>query len=59
MQLHRAAVERDLDVQHTAAKASADRRQRRHLAGQPTGIRHRPFTDPPEPPIHADLEVPA
>lgn len=45
MQTHRAAVEHDLDVQHAAAKASADRRQRRILAGEPSGLRHRPFTD--------------
>jgi hypothetical protein len=45
MQTHRAAVEHDLDVQHAAAKASADRRQRRILAGEPSGLRHRPYTD--------------
>lgn len=57
MQLHRAATEADLDVQLAAAKASADRRLARQRAGQPTGLRHGPFTEPPEPPIHADLET--
>jgi hypothetical protein len=45
MQTHRAAVEYDLDVQHAAAKASADRRQRRILAGETVGHRHRPYDD--------------
>lgn len=54
MQAHRAAVESDLDVQHAAAKASADRRQRRRLAGQITGHRHGPFVEPPEPAINLD-----
>jgi len=54
MQLHRAAVEYDLDVQHAAAKASADRRQRRILAGHPAGDRHRAFVEPGEPALHAD-----
>ena len=56
-QLHAAAIERDQAVQHAAAKASADRRQRRLLAGQPVGDRSRRFTDTPEPPLH--MEVPA
>ena len=54
MQTHRAAVEFDLDVQHAAAKASADRRQRRILAGETVGQRHRPFVEPPEPAINLD-----
>lgn len=53
-QLVRAVVEHDLDVQHAAAKASADRRQRRRLAGEPVGIRHRPFVDPAEPAMNLD-----
>jgi hypothetical protein len=54
MQTHRAAVEYDLDVTFTAAKASADHRQRRILAGEVAGVRHRPFVEPPEPAIHLD-----
>jgi hypothetical protein len=55
MQTHRAAVEFDLDVQYAAAKASADRRQRRILAGEPVGVRHRPYDDDNvQPAIHAD-----
>jgi len=55
MQTHRAAVELDLDVQHAAAKASADRRQRRILAGETVGLRHRPYDDDNvQPAIHAD-----
>lgn len=57
MQLHAAAIERDQSAQDEAARASARRRQLRHLSGQPTGQRHRPFVDPPEPPAH--MEVPA
>ncbi len=57
MQVYAAALDHDQAVQHAAAKRSADRRQHRALAGQPTGVRHHPFTDPPEPPIHADLET--
>lgn len=57
MQAHRGAVQHDQDVQHAAAKASADRRQRRKLAGLPTGVRHHPFVDPPDPPLHATLET--
>ncbi len=45
MQTHRAAVEHDLDVQHAAARASAERRLRRLQAGEPAGLRHRPYTD--------------
>lgn len=48
-QLTRAVTEHTLDVQMAAAKASIARRP----AG---GVRHRPFTEPAEPPIHADLE---
>jgi hypothetical protein len=59
MQLYRAVIDQEQETQHAAASASARRRQLRKLAGEPTGLRHRPFTDPPEPPIHADLEVPA
>jgi hypothetical protein len=55
-QLTRAVTEHTLDAQEAAAKASAARRLLRQRAGQPTGLRHRPFTDPAEPPIHADLE---
>ncbi len=58
MQTHRAAVEHDLDVQHAAAKASADRRQRRILAGETVGHRHRPFVEPPEPAMHLDPLIP-
>jgi hypothetical protein len=57
MQVHAAAVDRDLEVQAAAAKASADRRLRRQQRGEPTGYRHGPFTDVPEPPMH--MEVPA
>jgi hypothetical protein len=57
MQVYAAAIDRDLEVQAAAVKASADRRQRRALAGHPTGVRHRPFTDTPEPPMN--VEVPA
>lgn len=53
MLAHAAAVERDLDVQEAAAKASMERRRLRALGG----LLHRPFVDPPEPPIH--MEVPA
>lgn len=56
-QLTRAVTEHELDAKFAAAKASADRRLRRKQAGEPTGLRHRPFTDPAEPPIHADLET--
>jgi hypothetical protein len=58
MQLHRAALQYDLDVQHAAAKASADRRQRRILAGEAVGERHRPFVEPPEPAINLDPLIP-
>jgi hypothetical protein len=37
-------------VQAAAAKASADRRLARQRRGEPTGLRHRPFTEAPEPP---------
>lgn len=57
MQMYAATLDHDQGVQHAAAKASADRRQRRILAGGHAGHRHQPFTDPPEPPIHADLET--
>lgn len=53
-QLTRAVVEHDLDVQHAAAKASADRRQRRKLAGEPVGRRHGPFVEPAEPALNLD-----
>jgi hypothetical protein len=53
MQAHRAAVEYDLDVQYAAVKASVDRRQRRKLAGDPVGVRHRPYTDDNVPPAAA------
>lgn len=53
-QIVRAVTEHDLDVQHAAAKASSDRRQRRKLAGEPTGLRHRPFVEPPEPALALD-----
>lgn len=58
-QINRAAIEYDLDRQHAAAKASADRRQRRILAGQPAGVRHRPFVEPDDPPLALDLGLPA
>jgi hypothetical protein len=51
-QLVRAVTEHRLGVQAVAAKASADSRLRRQQAGQPTGLRHRPFVDPPDPPAH-------
>jgi hypothetical protein len=57
MQVHAAAIDHDLAVQAAAAKASADRRLARQRRGEPTGVRHRPFTDTPEPPMH--MEVPA
>jgi hypothetical protein len=57
MQVHAAAIDHDLAVQAAAAKASADRRLARQRRGEPTGVRHGPFTDAPEPPMH--MEVPA
>ena len=54
MQTHRAASEFDLDTQYAAAKASADRRLRRVQAGEPAGVRHRPFVEDPEPALHLD-----
>lgn len=54
MQTHRAAVEYDLDQQHAAAKASADRRLARIRAGGPAGNRHRPVVEAPEPAINLD-----
>jgi hypothetical protein len=54
LQLHRAAVEFDLDVQHAAAKASADRRLRRQQAGEVVGNRTRVFVEPPEPAMNLD-----
>lgn len=54
LQTHRAAVEHDLAVQHEAAKASADRRQRRKLAGEQLGDRARVFVEPPEPALNLD-----
>lgn len=45
MQVYVAALDFDQSVQHAAAKASADRRQRRKLAGLPTGVRHQPYDD--------------
>lgn len=58
MQLHRAAVQHDLDVQHAAAKASADRRQRRILAGEQPGNRNRRFVEQPEPAMNLDPLIP-
>jgi len=57
MAIYAAAIELDLATQAAAAKESTDRRLRRQHAGHPTGVRHRPFTDAPEPPAH--MEVPA
>lgn len=57
MQVHAAAVDRDLAVQAEAAQASAARRLRRQQRGEVVGHRSRPFTDVPEPPMH--MEVPA
>lgn len=57
MQAYAAAIDRDLAVQADAAKTSADRRLARQRRGEPTGLRHRPFTEAPEPPAH--MEVPA
>lgn len=57
MQVHAAAVERDLDTQAAAAKASADRRLARQRAGQPTGLRHAPVLERPEPPMHMELAI--
>lgn len=57
MQVHAAAIDRDLEVQAAAAKAHADRRLARQRRGEPTGVAYRPFTDRPEPPMH--MEVPA
>lgn len=54
MQAHAAAIDRDLAAQAAAAKASTDRRLARQRAGQPTGLRHSPFTDAPEPPAHME-----
>jgi hypothetical protein len=54
MQAHRAAVEYDLDAQHTAAKRSADRRLARIRSGEPAGNRHRPVVEAPEPAINLD-----
>ncbi len=54
MQLHRAAVQYDGDVQERAAKESATRRLRRIQAGEPAGLRHRPVIEVPEPPLHAE-----
>lgn len=58
MQLHRAAVQHDLDVQLAAATASAARRQRRILAGEQPGLRNRPFVEPPEPAMNLDPLIP-
>jgi hypothetical protein len=49
-QLTRAVTEHALDTQLAAAKSSLARRPR-------GGLRHQPFTDPAEPPLHADLET--
>lgn len=57
MQVYAAALDRDQAIQYEAAAASARRRAARLLAGAPPGLRHRPFTDPPEPPL--SVEVPA
>jgi hypothetical protein len=57
MQVHAAAIDRDLEVQAAAAKELADRRLRRKQRGEELGLLHRPFTDAPEPPMN--LEVPA
>lgn len=54
-----ASTEYAQDLQHTAAQESSARRQRRKLAGEPTGVRHRPFVDPPDPPLHALDQEPA
>ena len=54
-QLTRAVVEHDLDVQHAAVKRSTDARLARQRAGLPTGLRHRPVVDRPEPPAVLDL----
>lgn len=53
-QLTRAVAEHDQAAQHAAARASAQRRQRRILAGEPVGHRNRPFVEPPEPAMHLD-----
>jgi len=57
MQAHAAAVDRDLAVQAAAAKESWTSVRSQNRRGEPTGLRHRPFTEAPEPPLHA--EVPA
>lgn len=59
LQVYAAAIEYDQERQHAAAKASTDRRQRRLLAGETLGDRSQRFTDPPEPPAHMSLEIPA
>lgn len=53
MQVYAAAIEYDQEVQAAAVAASLERRRRRGLGG----LRHHPFVEPPEPPIH--MEVPA
>jgi hypothetical protein len=53
MQVYAAAIDHDGAVQQAAVKASLDRRHARGLGG----LRHRPFVEPPEPPMN--VEVPA
>jgi hypothetical protein len=50
MQVYAAALDHDGEVREAAVKASLARRR-------PGGLRHRPHTDTPEPPLH--MEVPA
>lgn len=53
MQVYAAAIEYDQQVQADAVAASLERRRLRGLGG----LRHQPFTEPAEPPMH--MEVPA
>jgi hypothetical protein len=57
-QLTRAVTEHALDQQLAAAKASVDRRLARQRRGEPTGLRHRPVIDTPQPPAHRSLLEP-
>jgi hypothetical protein len=53
-QLTRAVAEHTLDAQEAAVRESLARRRARAARGEPTGLRGRPFVEPPEPAMHLD-----
>jgi len=52
-----AVLELDAEIKYAAAKDSTRARLLRKYRGEPTGLRHRPVVERPEPPMH--MEIPA